>query len=87
MVKLFTTGGATMGGSGNQRKLKSSPAVVLLMSGLQGSGKTTFPVSWPIYKSKKERIRYWLLATYTVLLLSSSCGFLANRSEYLYILK
>jgi signal recognition particle subunit SRP54 len=42
-----------MGGDVAGINLSGNPTVIL-MSGLQGSGKTTFPENWPIIFKQKE---------------------------------
>ena len=44
-----------MGGSNVEINIKGNPAVILI-AGLQGSGKTTFPANWPCHlKSKRGK--------------------------------
>ena len=76
-----------MGGDTAQVNLSGNPTVIL-MSGLQGSGKTTF--SGKIAKKlKSEKGKRPLLgpATFIVLPLSSSLKFLPSRLTCLYTLK
>lgn len=71
-----------MGGETSEINLDSKPAIIL-MSGLQGSGKTTFSGKLArMLKSKKNKSRYWWLVTCTVLPLSSSCVYWLNRLTY-----
>ena len=57
-----------MGSAAEEINLSSKPAVIL-MSGLQGSGKTTFSGKLAHYfRNKKQKIQFWLLVMYTVLL-------------------
>ncbi len=80
MVKIVHDELATlMGGDTAQVNLSGNPTVIL-MSGLQGSGKTTMSGKLP--KSSKARsraARFLWPATYTVLRLSSSLRCLASR--------
>lgn len=57
-----------MGGAASEIKLGGNPTIIL-MSGLQGSGKTTFSGKLANYlKTKKEKIHYLLLVIFIVLL-------------------
>lgn len=48
-----------MGGDAAGLNLSGNPSIIL-MSGLQGSGKTTFLENWPItLKTKKQKNLYW----------------------------
>ena len=63
-----------MGGDATGVNLSGNPSVIL-MSGLQGSGKTTFSSSKP----KRTHNRSWLPATSIVLLQLTSCILLGIR--------
>ena len=70
-----------MGGQSVDINLKGSPAIIL-MSGLQGSGKTTFAGKLANrLKTKQGKTRFWLPAMYTGLQLLNSYAFWALRSR------
>ena len=73
-----------MGGDTAQVNLSGNPTVIL-MSGLQGSGKTTFSGKLAKkFKSEKGNARCWWHATFTVLPLSSSLRCWPNRLTCLF---